>query len=336
MESHVLEVVDPVRADLVPVLDCGRLVERFLDRGARTRAAYAGDLEDFAGFVGARSADLAIRALLERGHGPANGLALDYRAALLSRGLAPATVNRRLAALRSVVALARMVGLVPWTLSVEAVKSRTYRDTRGPGLGAFAEILALLERDIQVATSAARRAKAIRDRAVVRLLFDMGLRRGEVVSLDMIHLDLDGGRLSILGKGRTEREGLTIPPPVAAALRAWVEVRGLEAGPVFVSLDRASKGDGRLRGGSVERLVARLGERVGKRVRPHGLRHTAITRVLDLTRGDVRQAQRFSRHADVRTLARYDDDRADVGGKLSALLSADLEATMARMETLTA
>ena len=56
-----------------------------------------------------------------------------------------------------------------------------------------------------------------------------------------------------------------------------------------------------------------LGAAVGLSVRPHGLRHAAITAALDLT-GDLRAVQRFSRHRDVRVLTRYDDNRADLGG----------------------
>jgi len=44
--------------------------------------------------------------------------------------------------------------------------------------------------------------------------------------------------------------------------------------------------------------------------------------VLDATGGDVRRAQRLSRHADIRTLQRYDDNREDLQGEVSGLLSA--------------
>jgi integrase/recombinase XerC len=55
-------------------------------------------------------------------------------------------------------------------------------------------------------------------------------------------------------------------------------------------------------------------------VRPHGLRHTAITAVLDAG-ASTRDAQRFSRHEDPRTLLRYDDNRADLRGRLATDLS---------------
>lgn len=290
------------------------LVDAFLEgRTARTLEAYRQDLVDFARFAGAETSEAAVRRLLEAGLGPANAQAHAYRADLLARGLAPATVNRRLAALRSIVKLARTLGLVPWTLEVPSVKSQAYRDTKGPGRVGVRSLLDELERRPD--------AKATRDRALVRLLYDLGLRRGEAVSLDLVDLDLQAGTVSILGKGRKERETLTLPDPTKAALEAWVAVRGPEAGPLFVNFDRAGKGS-RLTGRSVARVLAALGDAVGLTVRPHGLRHAGITEALDATHGDVRAVQRFSRHRDLRVLTRYDDNRRDLGGEVARLVAA--------------
>ena len=53
------------------------------------------------------------------------------------------------------------------------------------------------------------------------------------------------------------------------------------------------------------------------------LRHEAITRALDKTNGDVRTVQRFSRHADPRTLLLYDDHRLDQAGDVARLVAED-------------
>jgi integrase/recombinase XerC len=75
----------------------------------------------------------------------------------------------------------------------------------------------------------------------------------------------------------------------------------------------------RLTGTSLHRVVAEIGRRacLPAPLRPHGLRHAAITEALDLARGNVRAVQRFSRHADPRTLLRYDDAREDVAGEIA-------------------
>jgi hypothetical protein len=56
---------------------------------------------------------------------------------------------------------------------------------------------------------------------------------------------------------------------------------------------------------------------------PHGLRHQGITRALDLAKGDVRKVRRFSRHAKLETLLRYDDNRRDEAGAIAHLLGED-------------
>ena len=289
------------------------LVDSFLaGRSARTLEAYRQDLEDFARFVGAETSEEAARLFLAHGQGRANETAHAYRADLLERRLAPATVNRRLAALRSLVKVARLFGAVDFSLDVESVKSESYRDTRGPGRAGVRLLLDKL--------AAMAEGKATRDAALVHLLFDLALRRGEAVALDVEDVDLQAGTVSIIGKGRTEKETLTLPGPTVAALESWITARGTEPGPLFVNFDRARKG-ARLTGRSVARILAGLGSAVGLVVRPHGLRHAAVTDALDVTGGDVRAVQRFSRHKDIRVLTRYDDNRQDLGGNVARLVA---------------
>ena len=291
-----------------------RLVESFFaGRNERTLRAYRADLRSFCAYLKIESVEEAARQLLGRGHGEASGLVLDYRAHLVEKGLAPATINRRLAAVRSLVRLARTLGIVPWVLEVKDVPRQAYRDTRGPDRTGFVRLLAVLDgRDD---------AKTTRDRAMLRLLYDLALRREEVVSIDLEHVELEGGTVAILGKGRAERVKLTMPEPTTAALRAWIEVRGDDAGPLFTNFDPATKG-GRLTGRSLHRIVVKLGKDAGLKVRPHGLRHAAITEALELTGGDLRAVQRFSRHRDVRVLNAYDDNREDLGGEVARMVAA--------------
>lgn len=299
--------------------DAGELLETWLaGKDAKTVRAYRGDLEAFARWAGVDTLEAALEAFLVLPAAAANSAGLRYRGALLESGLAAATVNRRLAALRSAVSLARLLGRVTWTLEVPGVESQPYRDTRGPGVGGFRAMLR--------ATEGRQDAKGARDRALLRLLFDMALRRGEVVALDVEHFDRRAGTLSVLGKKRRERLALTLPAPTRAALEAWLQVRGTEPGPLFLALDPAAGGTHsttRLTGRSVARITAAAGTLSGVgSVRPHGLRHAAITHMLEVTGGNVSRVQRFSRHRDVRTVETYNDNRADTFGELAALAAA--------------
>lgn len=280
-----------------------------------TVRAYRRDLNAWAEWMGAPT-PAALRELLSMHHGDANALGLAYRAHMVDAGLAPSTVNRRLAALRSVVTAARTVGMIGWALDVKGVSARAYRDTRGPGVAGYRAMVAALDEE-------GNTARARRDRALLALLYTMALRRAEAVGLDMEDVDLEARRLWITGKGKAEPEPVSIPEPTAAALEAWIAERGDEPGPVFVSLSRATGGRERLHLDSVTRRIRRLGKRAGVRVTPHGLRHAGITRALDLTGGNVRQVRALSRHAKVETVLLYDDARTDGAGDLSALLAAD-------------
>ena len=203
-----------------------------------------------------------------------------------------------------------MLGMISWSIEVESLPANAYRDTRGPGELAIQRMLEQLRET----------PKGVRDAAIVRLLHDMALRRGEVCSLDRAHFDPDRHALFVLGKKRLERVWLTMPPATQRALEAWIEVRGDEPGPMFTALDNVNLGH-RLTGEGVRVTIRKLGMSVGVVTRPHGLRHTAITGALDKSDGNMRKAQQFSRHKDVRTLGKYDDNRRDFGGEMAALVA---------------
>lgn len=291
------------------------LYESFLSRrSADTRRAYEADLADFTRTLGLEDTRAAVKELIAHGPGKANSIALQYKGNLVAAGRSPATVNRRLSALRSVVALAKTLGLVAWTLEVPNEKAQTYRDTRGPGRGGVRALLDAIQGD---------GPKALRDRAIVRLLYDLALRRGEVASLRLEDLDLPGRRVWVKGKGRSgERVALTLPGRTAEALASWAAARGSEPGLLFGNFDRAGKGTG-LTGRALWYLISALGRRAGVETHPHGLRHAAITEALDRTK-DPRAVQRFSRHADLATVLRYDDNREDLAGKVAEAVSAAL------------
>jgi integrase/recombinase XerC len=278
-------------------------------RSPATIRAYQADMADFARFVGSPD---AIKVLISSDAGSGNEIALRYRNNLLSRGLKPASVNRRMATLRSVVAFARTLGFVDWQIAIKGVKSQPYRDTRGCGTDGVRKMLTTLARRGDV--------KAVRDTALVRLMFDLALRCSEVVSLDLEHLVFAEICIHTLRKGRTERERLTLPEPTIKALRAWVDARGIDAGPLFTNLDRAGKGH-RLTTNGVYRLVRKLGVQIGRKVRPHGLRHAAVTEALNLSGGDVRSVAKFSSHRSIQTVLIYDDARTDTAGEIARLVA---------------
>ena len=108
-----------------------------------------------------------------------------------------------------------------------------------------------------------------------------------------------------------------------AGMAGWIEARGNESGPLFHRCDGHQVVAGvRLSGESIRQLVRRLGIAAGasRTVRPHGLRHAAATTALDAGK-DVREVRKFTRHATLDMVLRYDDQRGDTAGEIAALLS---------------
>ncbi len=289
-------------------------------RKATTVRARVQDVADLARFL---KLDLqwACEALIARGSGQANAIATAFRSHLIDRKLSPATVNRRLSTVRRIVELGRRFGLIDWTITVDGLKVETYRDTRGPGRTGW---LALLKR---AEWAAGRTDKGKRDVCILRLLHDHGLRRSEVTALELADWDPDTARLQVLGKGKASKSPISVNAPTALALATWAAARGPEPGPLFLRLDRArgNQGPKPLDGDSIAGIVGELakGARIPRKVRPHGLRHQGITRILELTNGNIDAAQKFARHADPKTTQRYNDNRKDVAGEMAKLLGDD-------------
>ena len=252
-------------------VDPQRLIDIFLsNKSDETIKSYRKDLKDFSRFLGIADGkpDEAAHLFLSNGRGRANALAAEYRAYMETKRLSPATVNRRLSALRSMVEQAGTLGIINWELKIRGPKSRQYRDTAGPGTRNIQKMFNIIK--------VRRDRKGIRDFAIIRRLYDLALRRGEIVALDLEDLDIDATTVKILGKGRAEKEILTLPQPTVEALRAWLEVRGNNTGPLFTNFDRAGKGK-RLTGTAVYQIVRKLGQTLGIKTRPHGIRHSSIS-----------------------------------------------------------
>ena len=148
---------------------------------------------------------------------------------------------------------------------------------------------------------------ALRDRAVLELMYGSGLRVSEVAGLRVDMVDPERGRVRVLGKGNKERE-LPLSDPARDALRAWLRegrprLARPEAPTPALFLNRRSAGLG-VR--DIRRLVGRYGDATltGRRVTPHTLRHSFATHLLE-GGADIRAVQELLGHASVATTQRY-------------------------------
>lgn len=314
-------------AYIAPVQERDLLAELLADkRSQNTRRAYARDLKDFFMITTGRdpSAQLVAEFLgLERF--AAIALVLKYKAHLIERGLTEATVNRRLAAIKSLCRYAQKVGQCQWSLEeIQGERIKSYRDTSGVAVDSFRQVLATCDRN----TMAGKR-----NYAIFRLLWDNALRRGEVCKLNRADFDPDLRTLQILGKGRgTQAERVDLSQGTASAIGDWLAHAPLATpqAPIFIALDNAHFGH-RLTGNAIYQLVREAAQACGfsKILSPHRCRHSAITAALNATGGNVREVQKLSRHSKLETLLIYDDNRAGVQGKVSGLLGGLVDGAVA-------
>ena len=255
-------------------------------RSPRTVDAYRRDLASLAAHAGA-PATKATAADLER-----------WLAAMRAAGLAPTTVARRLAAARSFYRHQILLGARTDNPAAEL------RPPRRPRAVPRTLSPAESERLIEAATGVTPRA--LRDRALVELLYGAGLRVSEAVGLPRAAVDLDARLVRVLGKGDKERI-VPLGRPAAEALRRYLALGRPH-------LDRRHRPDLFLnaRGGALTRagaflILRRLAEKAGlepARVHPHLLRHSFATHLLE-GGADLRSVQELLGHADLSTTERY-------------------------------
>lgn len=295
-------------------------------RSPNTRRAYRKDITDFFRVVAESlpTPDLVLE-FLHLEQKSAVQLLLGYKAKLIEKGLKEATINRRLAAIKSLTAMGRKIGVCNYTLEdVRGEKLKAYRDTSGVDRDTFSRVLAMEDSLKGTVCSQRSKIKAIRDYALLRLLWGNALRRGEVSLTNINDFDAMSKTLSIIGKGKgTQAELIKLPLSTVAAISQWLRVRGTadSNAPLFIAVDNANYGR-RLSGNGIYSIVDRIFKQAGvsKKMSPHRIRHSSITAVLDATNGDVRKARQLSRHANINTVMTYDDNRTNHQGEMSQLL----------------
>ena len=241
----------------------------------------------------------AVGAWLDRPLGQITTEQLEqYLAELRAAGLSPATIARRVAALRSFFRHQALLGARADNPAAELElprRRRTLPRTLSP---------AEAERLVEAASGTTPRA--LRDRALVELLYGAGLRVSEAVGMHKTSVDLETRLVRCIGKGSKERV-VPIGRQAVQALRRY-----LARGRPFLDtrhrpeLFLNAKGGGLTRAGAfliLRRLAAKAGLEP-ERVHPHLLRHSFATHLLE-GGADLRSVQEMLGHADLATTELY-------------------------------
>jgi integrase/recombinase XerD len=221
-----------------------------------------------------------------------------HLAELRARGLAPATIARRLSAARSFFAHQVLLGARPDNPAAEIEPPRRQRK--------LPRTLSPREAERLIEAAAGITPRALRDAALVELLYGAGLRVSEAVGLERAGVDLDERIVRCIGKGNKERI-VPIGRSAAEALRRY-----LSRGRPY--LDRRycpelflnAKGGPLTRAGAFL-ILRKIAEKAGLepgRVHPHLLRHSFATHLLE-GGADLRSVQEMLGHADLSTTEVY-------------------------------
>ncbi|MBI3615061.1 MAG: tyrosine recombinase XerC [Candidatus Omnitrophica bacterium] len=212
-----------------------------------------------------------------------------------SQGLSKASVARRVATVRSFFRFLCREGYLAENPAL--VLTRPKLDRRLPSFLSVEEATRLVE------APTGSGAASLRDRAILETLYSTGLRVSELVSLRVRDMDLIGGTLRVLGKGRKERL-VPIGSYGIEAIRRYLKALGPKAepdGPLF-----QNRLSGRLTDRSVRRILHRYLNQLSlsQRISPHSLRHSFATHLLD--RGaDLRSVQELLGHSSLATTQVY-------------------------------
>ncbi|WP_373312341.1 tyrosine-type recombinase/integrase [Asanoa siamensis] len=266
-----------------------------------TRAAYRRDVGSWLTWCGARDLDPLAATFLD----------VNAYAREVEETAAPTTVARKMSALSSWYDFLVKLQALDGNPVAGADRPRLDRD-HSATIGLLPEEVDALLR----AAAAATGPTAARTRAALALLADLGLRVGELVSLDVTDLGEERGHRSIrfTGKGgKHRRRALT--PGTAAAVDTYLTERAAAEGVTVAELTGpllATASGGRLDRHALFRLVRKVARDAGipaaDKLSPHSLRHAFATtaRAEGVALEDVQDAMG---HADPRTTRRYDRDR---------------------------
>jgi len=222
----------------------------------------------------------------------------DWLRHLVGKGLSVATRSQRLNVLRSFLKFMGEVGGLTRNVAQQVYGPRHVQPL--PRWLTIEEAARLLDAPYEEHSPEAQ----ARDRAMLELLYSAGLRVAELVGLDLGDVDFAQQVARVLGKGSKERV-VPVGKKALEALAAYLAVRGIQPGPLFLNLVN-NCGDGRrLSTRSVRRMLAERSKAVlGKVVNPHALRHSMASHLLDRGAGLIEIASMLG-HVSVVTTQKY-------------------------------
>lgn len=212
-----------------------------------------------------------------------------------ARGLSPRSVQRQLSAIRSFLRYLIREGVLGSNAAVGVQAPKAAK--RLPHTLDADQMSQLLDAEVDEELD-------VRDKAMVEMLYSSGLRLQELVSLDLMAIDLADRTVRVHGKGSKERV-VPIGRKAREALRQWLQARAAIA-PADETAVFVGRNGRRLGPRAVQRRIERWARRrgIGVKVHPHLFRHSFASHLLESS-GDLRGVQELLGHANISTTQVY-------------------------------
>ncbi len=260
------------------------------DASPHTVRNYTSDLEQFHNFAKQVHPPTDTVALAH----VSPDLILSFLNALHRQGVGYRTLARKVSALRSFLDYFQRLKMMPNNAARQVHTPKVRRPL--PDVLPIDHVFALLDTE-------ADEPLEVRDHAILELFYATGIRVSELVALDLRDVDLSGGTLRVMGKGKRERQ-VFFGRTARSALQAYLDIRQPED-PFDPALFLNHRGR-RLSARGVQLLVKKHCQQTGLPLStsPHTLRHAFATHLLD-NGADLRSIQELLGHQQLSTTQQY-------------------------------
>lgn len=236
-----------------------------------------------------------------------------YRDHLMEKGLASATVNRRLVCIRS---------FIKWAVAARLMDHNPLDTIKLPKVQTESPTVAFDDQEVLLMINAPdiKTHMGRTHRLIMVMLFNLGLRRSELVNIKLFQLFQDRGHtvLRIHGKGDKVRL-VPLSEYVQTEIQAYLDHlknQGIEMGgeDYLLQTEISKKNERPMDGSTIYRVIERYAKGLGinKTVSPHSCRATVISHLLDTKYTPIRDVATFAGHANITTTERYDKRRKNL------------------------
>lgn len=272
-----------------------------------TKLAYLKDLKFFFDFLISGNVQISHPKDIESYHFQI------YRDHLIDRGLASATINRRLVCIRS---------FIKWAMASKLMSHNPLDTVKLPKVQTESPTVAFDDHEVEMMINAPDTSihRGRTHRLAMVLLFHLGLRRSELTQIKIEQFTQDRGHmvLSVLGKGDKVRI-IPINHYVKEEIQLYldsIKEKSIVLIPsdYLLQTNLKQKNNQPIDGSTIFRIIERYAKSLGinKAVSPHSCRATVISHLLDTQNATIRDVAIFAGHSNITTTERYDKRRKNI------------------------